>query len=91
MVTATPLALPPKKYTTYHGGTCGNVIDPEVLQNASAQCVLPWSDKQLIYGIDNFVDVGGKLEVYAPDHKRKKARADETVEPVLFHRTLLGQ
>ena len=28
MVTATPLALPPKKYTTYHGGTAGNVIGP---------------------------------------------------------------
>ena len=41
--------------------------------------------KKLIYGVENFIDVGGKLEVDAPDHRRKKARAGQTVEPVLFH------
>ena len=81
LVTATPLALPPKMYTTYHGGTGGNVIGPVALQNASTQWVLPWKDKKLIYGIDSFIDVGGKLDVDAPDHKRNKTRTDETVNP----------
>ena len=85
MVTATPLTLPPKKYTTYNGGTGGNVIGPVVLQSASAQWNSTWSDKKLIYGNDNFIDVGGKLDVDAPEHKRKKQRTDDSLEPVFFH------
>ncbi len=85
MVTATPMALPPNKYTTYDGGTGGNVIGPVGLQNASARWVLPWSEKKLIYGIGYFIVVGGKVDVDAPDHKRKKACMEDTIEPVLFH------
>ena len=48
---ATPLALPTKKYTTYHGGAAGNVIGPVVMQNASAQWTATWHEKKLIYGI----------------------------------------
>ena len=29
--------------------------------------------------------MGGKLEVDAPDAKRKKARTDDTIEPVFYH------
>ena len=42
------------------------------------------------YGIENFIDVGGKLDVDAPDHKSKKLRTEETIEPVFFHSLLEG-
>ena len=51
MVTATTLALPPNKYSTYHGGAAGNVIGPVVWQKASAQWAATWYEKKLIYGI----------------------------------------
>ena len=41
--------------------------------------------KNLIYGTENFIEVGGKLDVDAPEHKRKKQRTDDTHEPVFFH------
>ena len=41
--------------------------------------------KKIIYGNENFIEVGGKLEVDAPEHKRKKQRTDDTQEPVFFH------
>ena len=82
LVTATPLTLPPKRCTTYNGGAGGNVIGPVVLQNASAQWAATWNEKKLIYGIKIFIDIGGKLDADAPDHKRKKARSDETIEHV---------
>jgi hypothetical protein len=37
-----------------------------------------------MYG-DQLIDVGGKLEVDAPEHKRKPHRTDDTIEPVFFH------
>ena len=42
------------------------MIGPLVLQNASAQWAATWNKHKLIYGIDNVIDVGGKLDVDAP-------------------------
>ena len=72
LVTATPVTLPPKKYTTYYGGTGGNMIAPVVMQNASTQSSAPWSENHIMYGIANFSDVGGKLDVGALANNRKK-------------------
>ena len=43
--------------------------------------------KKEIFGPDQLIEVGGKLEVDAPADllKRKKPRTDDTVEPVFFH------
>ena len=43
--------------------------------------------KKEIFGPDQLIEVGGKLEVDAPADllKRRKPRTDDTVEPVFFH------
>ena len=54
------------------------------MQQADSQWAA-WAEKKLIYSSDNFIDVGGKLEVKAPEPNRKKQRAGGTMEPMLFH------
>ena len=49
----------------------GNVIGPVAMQRASVRWAAPWGEKQLIYAIGNFIDVGGKLDADAPDQKRR--------------------
>jgi hypothetical protein len=85
LVTATPITLPPMKYEGWPGGTGGNAIGPVVLQGADEQWNATWAEKKLIYGPENFIDVGGKLEADMPEHTRKKQRTDECMEPVFFH------
>ena len=45
----------------------------------------PWGLKKKIFGPEQLIDVGGKLDADAPEPQRKKQRADDTVEPVFFH------
>ena len=85
MVTQAPLILPPKKYSVFQGGTGGDMIGPVVLPDAAKQWTSTWAEKKTIYGPDHFIDVGGKLETDAPEHKRKKQRTDDSLEPVFFH------
>jgi len=85
IVSQTQIAVPPVKYPTYPGGTYGDVIGPVMLTPPEQQWRADWSEKKKIFGPEQFIDVGGKLEVDAPDAKRKKARTDDTIEPVFFH------
>jgi hypothetical protein len=84
LVSRASLILPPKKYTTYMGTTGGEIIGPVVLPPPERQWCTTWANKKLIFG-PHLIEVGGKLEVDAPEHKRKKPRMDDTIEPVFFH------
>jgi hypothetical protein len=85
LVSQVPLNLPPQKYKTYWGSTGGEIIGPVVLPPAERQWCTTWATKKLVLGADQLIEVGGKLEVDAPEHKRKKQRVDDTIEPVFFH------
>jgi hypothetical protein len=85
VMSQTQITLPPVDYQTYPGGTYGDCIGPVVLTPAEEQWRATWADKKKIFGPDQLIDVGGKLEADAPEPKRKKQRTDDTVEPVFFH------
>ena len=85
IVSQNQITVPPVQYQTYSGGTYGDVIGPIVLTMPEHQWRANWSEKKRIFGPEQLIDVGGKLDVDAPDAKRKKARTDDTVEPVFFH------
>ena len=78
------IVLPPVDYQTYSGGNYGDSIGPVVLTPAEEQWRTTWAEKKKIFGPEQLIDVGGKLEADAPEPKRKKQRTDDTVEPVFF-------
>ena len=79
------ITLPPVEYNTYSGGTYGDSIGPVVLTPPEEQWRAPWGVKKKIFGPEQLIDVGGKLDADAPEPQRKKQRTDDTVEPVFFH------
>ena len=85
VVSQRPANLPPAKSQVYPGGTNGGVVGPGVLAPAEMQWRATWAEKKKIFGPDQLIEVGGKLEADAPEPKRKKPRADDTVEPAFFH------
>ena len=58
---------------------------PAVLAPAEAQWQATWAEKKKIFGPEQLIDVGGKLDAGAPEPKRKKPHTDDTVEPVFLH------
>lgn len=85
IVSQNQIVLPPVQYQTYSGGTYGDVIGPVVLTPPEQQWRTTWAEKKKIFGPEQLIDVGGKLEADAPEPKRKKPRTDDTIEPVFFH------
>ena len=87
VVSQNQINLPPVKYQQFTGGTNGDVIGPVVLAPPETQWQATWAEKKEIFGPDQLIEVGGKLEVDAPADllKRRKPRTDDTVEPVFFH------
>ena len=85
IVSHSAITLPPVKYQVYPGGTNGDVIGPAVLTPAETQWQATWGEKKKIFGPEQLIEVGGRLEADAPEPKRKKPRTDATMEPVFFH------
>jgi len=79
------MILPPVECQTYSGGSYGDLIGPVILTPAEEQRRATWAEKKKIFGPEQIIDVGGKLEADAPEPKRKKQRTDDTIEPVFFH------
>ena len=84
-LTQSAMILPPVDYQTYNGGSYGDLIGPVILTPAEEQWRATWAEKKKIFGPEQLIDVGGKLEADAPEPKRKKQRTDDTIEPVFFH------
>ena len=79
VVSQNQINLPPTKYQVYPRDMNGDVVGPVVLSPAEVQWQATRAESKKIFGPEQLIDVGGKLEVGAPEPKRKKPRTDDTV------------
>ena len=82
LLSASACKVPQRKFKTYPGSTTGDIIGPVIMPSSSWE--ITWAEKKLLYGAQNLIGVGGKMETPNVE-KQRPPRTNYAMEPAFYH------